>query len=184
MANPVERMPREGAAIAVFDTHTAAEAALRDLRGAGFPMAHLSLVGKDDRTEDHVIGYYNAGDRLKFWGRLGAFWGSVAGALFGSALLILPGVGHLFVFGPLAHWIVAGLEGAAVVGGVSALGAGLVSLGVPPNAVVQYETALRAGRFLLVAGGTVREVDQARDILRRAATGEVHDYMRAPAMAK
>jgi hypothetical protein len=47
------------------------------------------------------------------------------------------------VFGPLVSWIIGALEGAAVVGGLSALGAGLYSLGIPKNSVVEYEKALK-----------------------------------------
>lgn len=48
--------------------------------------------------------------------------------------------------GPIVAWIVAALEGAAVVGGISAHGAGLYSLGIPKKSILQYETSLKAGR--------------------------------------
>lgn len=80
-------------------------------------MKKLSIVGKDYHTEEHVVGYYNAGDRMKVWGKLGAFWG----LLFGSAFFVIPGIGPLIVFGPLGGWMVGALQGAAVVGGLSAL---------------------------------------------------------------
>ncbi len=181
MATPEpENIPRDAAVVALFDNHVAAERAVRQLEQSGFPMNQLSLVGKDYHTEEHVIGYYNAGDRMKFWGKLGAWWGGLAGILFGSAFLLVPGVGHLFVLGPLAHWIMAGLEGAAVVGGVSALGAGLVSLGIPKNSIVQYETQLKAGKFLVVANGTNDEIVRARDLLRTTSPSEFRDFRRVP----
>ena len=180
MANEPETLPRDAAAVAVFDTHLAAESAVKQLQREGFPMNQLSLVGKDFHTEEHVIGYYNAGDRMKFWGKLGAWWGGLAGLLFGSAFLLVPGIGHLFVLGPLAHWIMAGLEGAAVVGGVSALGAGLDSLGIPRNSIVQYESQLKAGKFLVVASGATEDVNRARDLLRRTNPSDVRDYRRQP----
>lgn len=180
MAGEVENIRRDAAVVGVYENHTAAENAVRQLQNAGFPMNQLSLVGKDYHTEEHVIGYYNAGDRMKFWGKLGAFWGGLAGLLFGSALLLVPGVGHVFLLGPLAHWAMAGLEGAAVVGGVSALGAGLVSLGVPRDSIVQYETAIKAGRFLVVAGGTNEDAARARDILRDTNPVECQHYQRQP----
>jgi hypothetical protein len=176
--NEPENMPRDAAVVALFDTHTAAESAVKQLQREGFPMNQLSLVGKDYHTEEHVIGYYNAGDRMKFWGRLGAWWGGMAGLLFGSAFLLVPGVGHLFVLGPLAHWIMAGLEGAAVAGGVSALGAGLVSLGIPRNSIVQYESQLKAGKFLVVASGTNEDIVRARDLLRNTNPTECRDFRR------
>ncbi|MDP2311106.1 MAG: permease [Pseudomonadota bacterium] len=175
-----ENISRDAAVVALFDTHLAAENAVKQLQREGFPMNQLSLVGKDYHTEDHVIGYYNAGERMKFWGRLGAWWGGMAGLLFGSAFLLVPGVGHLFVLGPLAHWIMAGLEGAAVAGGVSALGAGLVSLGIPRNSIVQYESQLKAGKFLVVASGTNKDVLHARDLLRNTSPSECRDFQRVP----
>ena len=129
-------------------------------------MKKLSLVGKDYHTEEHVVGYYTTGDRMLYWGKLGAFWGGFWG-LFGSAFFWVPGVGQLLVAGPLVIWIVGGLEEAAVVGGITALGAGLYSIGIPKNSVVQYETEVKNGKLLLVAHGTPEEVEHARDILQQ-----------------
>ncbi len=42
-------------------------------------------------------------------------------------------------------WIVGALEGAVVRGGLTALGAGLYSIGIPKNSVVQYETEATNG---------------------------------------
>jgi hypothetical protein len=79
---------------------------------------------RETHTDEHVVGYYNADDRMKYWGEMGAFWGGFWGLLFGSALFAIPGIEPILVAGPLVAWIIAGLEGAAVVGGVSAVGAG------------------------------------------------------------
>ena len=56
-------------------------------------MKKLSIVGKDYHADKHVIGYYNAGDRMKYWGKMGAFWGGIWGMLFGSAFFWVPGGG-------------------------------------------------------------------------------------------
>ncbi len=113
-------------AVAVYDSHSDAEQAIRTLAKSGFDMQKLSIVGRDYSTEEGVVGYYNAGERMKAWGKAGAFWGGLWGMLFGSALFFVPGIGPLFVAGPLVAWIVGALEGATVVGGMSALGAGLL----------------------------------------------------------
>jgi len=89
--------------------------------------------------------------------------------LFGSALFFIPGIGPLIVFGPLVAWIVAALEGAVVVGGLSALGAALYGIGIPKDSVMQYETALKSDSFLVIAHGTTDEVTKARRTLE--ATG-------------
>jgi hypothetical protein len=80
---------------------------------------------------------------------------------------LVPGVGPLLVAGPLVGWIVGALEGAVVVGGVSALGAGLYGLGIPKNSILQYETALQTGKFVVIAHGTAEEAARAREIVNR-----------------
>src|SRR5437016_14144842 len=118
-------MSDRNSVVAVYETHDQAVAAVKELQRCGFDMKHVSIVGKDYHTEEHVIGYYNTGDRMKVWGKLGAFWGGFWGLLLGSAIFFVPGLGHVMVFGPLVSWIIGSLENAAVVGGLSALGAGL-----------------------------------------------------------
>jgi uncharacterized membrane protein len=151
--------------VAIYDTHAQAEHAVKQLQEAGVDMKSLSIAAKDTHTDEHVIGYYNAGDRMKYWGKLGAFWGGIWGLLFGSALFAIPGIGPILVAGPLVAWIVAGLEGAVAVGGVSAVGAGLFSIGIPKDSIIQYDVALKSDKFLLVVHGTPDEVSNARDII-------------------
>ena len=74
--------------------------------------------------------------------------------LFGSAFFIVPGIGPMIIAGPLVAWIIGALEGAAVFGGLSAIGAGLYSLGIPKDSILSYETALKAGKFVLIAHGS------------------------------
>jgi uncharacterized protein YcbK (DUF882 family) len=64
----------QSSAVAIYNTHTDAEAAIKDLQTAGIDMESLSVVGKDYSTEGHVVGYYRkTDDRLKYWGKLAAF---------------------------------------------------------------------------------------------------------------
>jgi hypothetical protein len=153
--------------VAIYPSHTAAEAAVKELQQSGFDMKKLSIVGRDYHTDEQVVGYYNAGDRMKAWGKRGAFWGGIWGWLFGSAFFLIPGIGPLAIAGPLVSWIVGALEGAVVVGGLSALGAGLYGLGIPKNSILQYETALKTDKFLLLAHGSVEEIARAEEILDR-----------------
>ena len=169
-------MSEKNSVVAIFETHNQAEDAVRELQKDGFDMKKLSIVGKDYHTDEQVVGYYNTGDRMMYWGKLGAFWGGFWGLLFGSAFFWVPGIGQLLVAGPLVVWIVAALEGAAVTGGLTALGAGLYSIGIPKNSIVQYETEVKSGKLVLVAHGTADEVEHARDILHQTGveTATVH----------
>jgi len=161
-------MSNTNSVVAVFETHDRAEGAIRELQQDGFDMKKLSIVGKDYHTEENVVGYYTTGERMKYWGKLGAFWGGFWGLLFGSAFFWVPGIGPLVVAGPLVTAIVAALEEAVVVGGFSALGAGLFSIGIPKNSVLQYETQVKNGKLLLVAHGTPEEVQRAKDLLHQS----------------
>jgi hypothetical protein len=139
-------------------------------------MKKLSVVGKDYHTEEHVVGYYNTGDRMASWGKFGLFWGTVWGFLFGSAFFLIPGIGPVMVGGPLVSWIIGVLETAVVTGGLTALGGALASIGIPKDSVIQYETAIKADKFLLIVHGSLTEVEKARDILmqNKAEQANVH----------
>jgi len=152
-------------AVAVFPTHDAAERAVKSLTASGFEMKNLSVVGKGYHSDEKVVGFYNMGDRIKFWGSRGAFWGGFWGLFFGGIFMTIPFVGHVVVLGYLATVLIAGLENAVVVGGLSALGAALYGLGIPKDSVLQYETDLKADSFLVMARGSNAEVERAKKLL-------------------
>ena len=157
------------AIVAVYGTHEGAERAVRALERTGFDMRRLSIVGRGYHTDEQVVGFYNTGDRVRYWGKLGAFWGALSGVLFGSAMLFVPVFGHIVILGPLVSALANGVVGSALTGGVSALGAALYGVGIPRNSVVEYESAVHADRYLLVAHGSADEVRVAREHL--AETG-------------
>ena len=152
------------ATVAVFDRHEAADAAVRALRDRGVDPAKLAVIGRGVHSEDRVVGFYNTGRQIKHWGAYGALWGGLWGWLvFG--LFWIPGVGHVTAAG----WIVANLAsaagGAAVGGGAGAIAAALRGVGVPDDAIPQYESALKADRYLIVVHGTAGDVEAAKAIL-------------------
>ena len=165
-------MNSKNSVAAIYDTHEQAEHAIEELQKAGVNMKTLSIVGRDTHTEEHVVGYYTAGDRMKYWGGVGACCGGFWGLLLGSGLFFIPGLGPILAAGPIVAWIVAGLEGAVVLGGVSAIGAGLVSIGIPKDGVLKYDVALKTDKYVLVVHGTPDEVERAKDII--AGTEQSH----------
>ena len=154
--------------IGVFPNHQSAETAVKSLADAGFEMKNLSLVGKGYHSDEKVIGFYNTGDRIKFWGSRGAFWGGFWGLFFGGVFMTIPVVGHVIILGYLAAVAISGVESAVVVGGLSALGAALYSIGIPKDSVVRYETDMKADGFLVMAHGSDEEVARAKKILAAA----------------
>ena len=158
-------MKKDDTVVAVFADHLAAERAVRKLAEAGIDIKHLSLVGRGYHVDEKIVGFYNTGDRVKFWGKQGAFWGALWGWL-GGLFLFVPVVGHVIVLGYLAVIAVSAIEGAIVVGGLSALGAALYSIGIPKDSVIAYEGALKSDSFLVMAHGPAEEVERARALLK------------------
>ena len=163
----------EHAVVAIYDTHEGAEAAVKALEKSGLDMKHLSIVGTEYRTEEQAVGFYTAGDRMKVWGTRGAFWGSLYGMLFGSAFFLIPAIGPMVVMGPLVGWIVGVLEGAVLGGTVGVFGAALTSIGVPEDAVVRYELAVKAGKFLVLVRGSADMIEHAHGVLKLTGASEL-----------
>ena len=178
-------MQKLESAIAVFPDHAAAEAAVKTLGRAGFDIKQLSVVGKGYHVDEQVVGFYNQGDRIKFWGTRGAFWGGLWSLFMGGVFITLPVTGTVLVLGYLAAAVASLVEGAVVVGGLSAIGAALYGLGIPKDTVLDYETAIAADEFLVVAHDTPDRIALAKSILDDAFASrvEVHsgsDHDAAP----
>ena len=155
--------------VAVYETHTDAEQAVAKLSAASFDIKKISIIGKDYHTEENVVGYYSTGDRMKTWGGMGAFWGGIWGLLFGAGMFMIPGIGPVLVAGPFLAALIGALESAVLVGGLSAVAAGLVGMGIPKDSAVKYESEIKADKFVLVVHGTNEELDKARTILAGTA---------------
>lgn len=154
----------------IFHTHTQAEEAVRALIKSGFDAKKLSLIGRGYQSEEKPIGFYTVGDRIKSWGGMGAFWGGIWGLLLSPAVFVLPGLGLMAMAGPLVAVLVSALEGAALVGGVSALAAALSEIGVPKDQVVKYEQALKMNSFVLLVHGSTDDRSKAQSILAETKT--------------
>lgn len=158
-------MKKDESNLYIFNTHGEAEQAIRSLSASGLDVKKLSLVGKGYHSEEHPVGFYTAGDRIKTWGGIGAFWGGFWGLLLAPAVFFLPGIGLVAMAGPLVATLVGALEGAVVVGGLSALGGALTQIGLPKDQVIKYESALKADKYVLMVHGNAEEVANARAVL-------------------
>ncbi len=151
--------------IAVFSEYQEADAAVKKLANAGVAMENLSIIGKGYHSEEKIVGFYRADDQIKFWGKRGAFWGGLWVLFDGGVSLTIPAIGHIMVLGYLAPVVVSAVDGAIMVGGLSALGAALYSAGAPRDSVVQYEQAVKADGFLVIVHRAAEELTRARAIL-------------------
>ncbi|MFZ6815054.1 DUF1269 domain-containing protein [Undibacterium sp. Rencai35W] len=158
-------MSNDRAPLYIFNTHVEAEEAIQQLARSGFDVKKLSLVGKGYHSEEHPLGFYTMGDRVKAWGGTGAFWGGIWGLLMAPAVFFLPGLGVVAMAGPFVAALVGALEGAVVVGGISALGAALMEVGVTKDQVMKYETALKVDKYVLIVHGNTEDAAKAHEVL-------------------
>jgi hypothetical protein len=172
----------QSSVVAVYPSREQAAAAVSQLQRSGFDVTKISIVGRDYHTEENVTGYYNAGDRMKYWGKAGAFWGGFWGLLLGAGFFAIPGIGPVLVAGPFLAFLLSGLEGAVVVGGLSAVGAGLYSLGIPKDSVLRYEVALKSDEYLLIVHSSEDDTAKARGALEGTGASQLETHA-APAMA-
>ncbi len=112
---------------AVFNNPEKAYAVVEEMNEHDFPMDQVSILYKAGGMGDDFLGiaYTNEKQRFKVWGAGGAIWGSLCGLLAGAAgMLLLPGIGPVFIAGPLLDAIVGGAVGA----GLMTTGAALTHL--------------------------------------------------------
>lgn len=164
---------QQNSVVAVFARHTATESAIQQLEKGGFDITQISIIGRDSYSEECVFGFYTTGEHLRYWGQLGNFWSRLWGLLLGAAFLIVPEVGPVIVAGRIASWIVGPMEAAIVIGGLTAIGSGLVSLGMPRDSALQYESSLKMGKYLLIAHGAIEDLGKAFALLKASAAEQV-----------
>jgi hypothetical protein len=150
----------------LYNSHSEARAAVRDLEAAGVSHGDISIIasnvdnaydektktfpdrdldGKDDRAEAAGTG---AG--------IGAVAGGAVGALTGLGLMAIPGVGPVVAAG----WLVSTLAGAAVGGAAGGVIGALTQAGVSDEDAHVYAEGLRRGGAVVSA--RVADADATR----------------------
>jgi hypothetical protein len=71
-----------------------------------------------------------------------------------------------------------------VVGGLSALGAGLFSMGIPKDSILKYETAVKSGKYIVIAHCSDAETVHAREIISRTNPEALEEHQPACASKK
>jgi hypothetical protein len=139
--------------VGMFARRDAAEAAIRDLKTAGFTEEQIGLAMQD--TEPGASTAEGAAT--------GALSGGVLGGLVGLlGSLLIPGVGPVVIGGVLASTLAGAGIGAATGGLIGAL----VSFGVPEEDARHFDEGLRTGAILLTIDAGPR-TDEALAILER-----------------
>jgi hypothetical protein len=141
---------------AVFENPDNAFTLVEMMSKLDFPMDQLSILHRAGGAGDDILGiaYTSGKERFKVWGIEGALWGALGGLLAGAAgLFLLPGIGPVFIAGPLIH----ALAGAAVGAGAMTSGAvathltiALRRLDIPEDKLAILHQAIMDGKTVLV----------------------------------
>jgi hypothetical protein len=156
------------AVIGVFPDLDSVQSAVERLAAGGFPIDHISVLGKDLQSQTRLNGYVTTGDIAGPSAASGAWVGGLFGLLAGSALMFVPGAGPLVVLGPLAAAAGGAVQGPLVGGAVGAI------LGhfVTKQHTAEYERLVQAGNYLAVVHGAALDVARSQQVLADAGGGQ------------
>jgi len=155
------------ATIGVYDTHEKAINAVKELKNSGYPVKHLSIIGKSETEHVDEEMHVSEVSPVKIGGlETGVVVGTTLGVLTGIGLLAIPGVGFLFGAGALAGAI-AGFDFGLMGGGLASV---LISMGMHEHVAKQYQKALQEGKYLVIAQGNDDEIGTAKNILTEHGT--------------
>ena len=168
-------------AVGSFSSYDKTELALHKLKGGGFFMDRVSVIGKDiyHHTEftganvsDHVVNpddldsHENRSGATAVDGAIaGVSIGGVAGLLVGLGGLIIPGVGPVMLAGATATAIATALSGGAIGALAGSLAGSLIGLGIPEDRAKFYSDRVAQGDYLVIVEGSESEIALAESIL-------------------
>ncbi len=134
--------PPQDAAVTISNSHEESAACARGFQRCVSDMKQLAFARCEHSRSETGAGCRNTLGRVKCWGALGAFWGGVWGWLFGSTFFQNEGDGPLMVAEPMVGWMMGAVEGGLMGGGLSAVGACVLSLVMPKTSRLIFETTL------------------------------------------
>lgn len=159
--------------LAVFATHIDAEAAINDLEKKGFRAQDISVI-MNDSTQAKVVatntGATVAGDTAG-GAVTGGIVGGLAGLLMGLTAITVPGLGALFIAGPLASALgLTGAAASAAAGTITGAAAGgllgaLLGLGFSEDEAKVYQNYVTSGKILLTVPTTDAQASEVETIL-------------------
>jgi hypothetical protein len=171
LLDPKETNMPEQSVVGVYDTMSKAEQAVRELDREGFPIRQVLIIGHDSERELKVQGYVTVEDVAQKGVSAGALAAGVFGLLAGAVSVWIPGFGHLRIAGPLATALLGflgGIDGAVAGAAWGGVLGGLIGWAGSTQHLLRYEEHLRAGKYLVIARGSVADVERAHSILHHS----------------
>lgn len=167
-------------AVGTFANYEDTEMALRDLKGNGFIMEQISVIGPDIDKNIAVTGVNTSPDLVNLSNLhtdknkadlkaadgaiAGMTVGGFAGLLVGLGALAIPGVGPVLLAGTAATALATTLSGGAIGAAVGSLAGGLVGLGIPADRAKVYNDLITKGNYLVIIEGSSDDIISAETI--------------------
>jgi hypothetical protein len=146
----------------LFDTESAAENAVSQLKQMGYTQDEISIIMKDRDAAAEIA--VHTGSRTMEGVGTGALFGGTIGAVLAGLLAVgsvaIPGVG-LIAAGPLA----AMFAGAGAGGLAGSLIGWLASAGIPEDVAPYYERGLQAGGIIVAVAAHPGDESRVRQVL-------------------
>ncbi|MBE9192547.1 signal transduction histidine kinase LytS [Gloeocapsopsis crepidinum LEGE 06123] len=178
MVNDIKRR-----AIGVFSSYLDAEQAISELRDRGFSMDKISIIARDEATQDEIAGIdvndtfdNKAGEGATAGALTGGVLGGITGLLVGLGSLVVPGVGPVLFAGEVASALTAALAGGAVGTVTGGLLGALLGLGIPEERAKIYNQRVASGGYLVIVDGTTQDIINAESILMNRGIQEFGIY--------
>lgn len=167
--------------VGVFPNRLKIEMIIRELQAGGIADSEISCIYTD--KEGHIKDS-QTDEKMESGAMKGATAGAVIGAVAGLVVAngIVPGLGTLFVAGPLVEVLGLGLTGAiattaagAATGAIAlGIGAALMELGVDDDDAMIYEESVKAGEVVII---TRTEHNTAKAVLLKNKALRVREYI-------
>ena len=159
-------MSKQNATVLICRSHRTAEAAVNALQKSAYDVQKLAIIGKDCPAPARGLADAPAAGEVKQRAELRSFWCRMWRRLPGGTFINVQGIGPVLVAGAIADWLSADGTDLMVLEGRDPLRTGLTRIGVPPGSSIEYEAALQADYYLVVAYGRPGEVLRAKEILQ------------------
>lgn len=132
----------------IFQSRTALEAAVDDLKTRGFRNSDISALLPSQPSASGELAHEKsskAPEGASVGAASGVALGGALGWLVGVGALAIPGIGPFVAAGP----ILAALAGAGIGGTLGGIGGALVGFGIPEIEAKRYEALVKDGGLLL-----------------------------------
>ena len=165
--------------VGIFKNTSDAEKTIIDLRDIGVNDQDISYAyGAEDKVIVEDVSENKAGEGAADGASAGAIIGGLAGLAVANG--ILPGLGTLFVAGPLATALgLTGIAATTAAGAITGAAAGtlvgaLVEMGIGRNEARIYETRVKSGSVLLAAKHDNPE--SVKEIYKKYDVDEIREF--------